>query len=78
MNWDDPTERFALIERVGHEEYNRLFAEHQKASVIATVAGHAIRPVGSRFGRLFAVGGTDRAFATQREAEQYARDNPVA
>lgn len=78
MDWDDPAERSALIERVGPQEYNRQFAEHRKSSVISTVAGHEIRPVGSRFGRLFAVGGTDRAFATQKEAEQYAKDNPVA
>lgn len=73
MNWDNPEDRAALIERVGVEEYNRLHAEHRKASVVATVNGHDIRPVGSRFGRLFMVGDTGRAFSTQPEAEAFAR-----
>jgi hypothetical protein len=77
MNWDDPADRFALIERVGPEEYNRQMAAHLEASTVSNVGGHAIRPVGSRFGRLFQVGATGKAFATQEQAEQYAKDNPA-
>jgi hypothetical protein len=77
MNWDDPLQRLALIERVGPEEYNRQMAAYHEASVVSRVGGHAIRPVGSRFGQLFQVGSTGKAFAELEQAEQFARDNPV-
>ncbi|WP_233854160.1 hypothetical protein [Paraburkholderia sp. HD33-4] len=76
MNWDDPAERAALAERVGPTEYNRLFSEHLDASIVEWVAGHAIRPVGSRFGRLFTVGNTGYAFRLLTEAQDYARNHP--
>ena len=37
MNWRDPAERFALIQRVGVTEYKRLHAEHMAKSVVETV-----------------------------------------
>jgi hypothetical protein len=73
MNWDDPAERASLIERVGIERYNRLFEAHRQASIVATVNGHDIRPVSSRFGRLYMVDGTGQAFATLDQAEAFAR-----
>lgn len=76
MNWDDPRDRGALIERVGVEEYNRLHAEHMQATTVSVVAGRAIRTVATRFGTLYAVGGTDKAFAELEQAQQHARDNP--
>jgi hypothetical protein len=72
-NWDDPTSRLALIEAVGADEYNRLIAEHHRRQTVATVNGHGIRIIGSRFGRLFMVDGTDRAFSTRDEADAFAR-----
>jgi len=72
MNWDDPTARFALVERVGAAEYNRQFRQHIAASTIDTVNGHAIRPTQSRFGRLFMVGNTGDAFYTLAEAKAHA------
>lgn len=78
INWDDPVERAALIERVGIKAYNAAQAAHNKATTIETVAGHAIRPVGSRFGKLFLVGGTGLAFSTFEEATAYAVANPNA
>lgn len=72
MDWNDPAARAALIERVGPAEYNRLAAEHDRSITVATVNGHRIRPVSSRFGRLFMVGGTGKAFATMDEAEGFA------
>lgn len=77
MNWDNPAERFALIERVGVAEYNKAHEEHIRQTTVATVAGHAIRRVGSRFGQLFQVEGTERAFKTIQQAEDFARENPV-
>jgi len=71
-DFDDPASRFALIERVGPDAYNNALAAHRAASVIETVNGHAIRPVGSRFGRLFMVGDTGTAFATLNEAHRHA------
>lgn len=76
MNWDDPTARAALAESVGAAEYNRQFAAHQRASTVATVGRHAIRPVQTRFGRLYAVGDTGTAFTTQAAAEEYAAVTP--
>ena len=77
MNWYDPAERAALIERVGIDEYNRLHAEHMRDSIVAVVNGHCIRMVGARFGRLFAVGKTDQAFRTLDEAIQSANASPT-
>jgi hypothetical protein len=73
LNWDDPAARLTLIESVGADEYNRLHAEHMRRQTVANVNGHGIRTIGSRFGRLFMVEGTDRAFSTQAEAETFAR-----
>jgi hypothetical protein len=75
INWNDPTERFRHIERVGVDEYNRQFQEHRRQSIVATINGHDIWPVNCRFGRLFMVGGTDTAFRTLDEAKKFATNN---
>jgi hypothetical protein len=72
MNWDDPVERYRLIERVGPAEYERLQAEQFKASTVATVNGRAIRPVGSRFGRIFIIDGAGVGFTTLEQARAHA------
>ena len=77
INWDDPEERAKLVERIGVKAYNEAFSRHIKQSSVTKVAGHNIRLVGSRFGKLWQVGNTGRAFSTRKEAEKYARDNPV-
>ena len=77
INWDAPEERSRLVERIGVEAYNEAYSRHIKQSSVATVAGHNIRLVGSRFGKLWQVGNTGRAFKTREQAEIYARDNPV-
>ena len=74
MNRDDPAEGFKLIERIGVDEYIRLVREHDRASVVATINGHEIWPVQTRFGQLYVVGGTERAFSTLAEAEACARE----
>ncbi len=76
MNWNDPAARLALIERVGPAEYNRQIAKHLGLSAVATVNGHAIRPVSSRFGKLFMVGDTGTAFQTLPQAETFAKQEP--
>ncbi len=77
INWDDPAERALLIETVGAEEYTRLHKQHLEEIVVARVCGHAIRPVMTRFGRLYQVGLGGTAFRTLAEAEAHARNNPV-
>jgi predicted helicase len=72
MDWDNPQERFALIESVGPDEYNRRMQKHMDDSVVSTVNGYHIRPVNTRFGRLFMVAGTGTAYQTLELAEQYA------
>jgi hypothetical protein len=77
MDWDDPAERFRLADRVGPDEYNRLFAEHMRASVVATVNGYDIRPVMSqRFGRIFMVDGTDTGYPGLEQAKDFASRQP--
>ena len=78
INWDDPTARAALIERVGPKGYNEAFEKHVKDTTVNTVGGHAIRPIGTRFGRLFQVGNTGSAFYKQEQAEEFAALNPVS
>ena len=77
-DFNDPSSRAAFIERVGPAAYNKAMEQHQAKSVIETVNGHAIRPVGSRFGRLFMVGGTGAAFATLEAARRHALATKVA
>jgi hypothetical protein len=72
MNWDDPSARLALIESVGHVEYNRRMDEHHKKSVLETVNGYNLSPVGTMFGRLIRIEGTDKAYRTIEEARTYA------
>lgn len=73
MNWDDPAERFRLAMELGPANYNEQFRIHLEETTIGVVNGYPIRPVsGGRFGRLFAVDGTDKAFPTQPAAEAHA------
>ena len=76
MNWDNPADRFALIERVGANEYNRLIKEHFRKSVVATVNGYDIRPVNSRFGRIYMIDGADRGYRTLEESKVFAATLP--
>ena len=77
MNWDNPEERYNLIMRIGADDYNKAFDEYKKSITIKTVGGHAIRPVNTRFGRLWECGTTGRAFASIEEADAYAAKNPI-
>lgn len=78
INWDDPESRLRLIERVGPKGYNAAFEAHVKATTLETVGGHAIRPIGTRFGRLFQVGNTGTAFATLEQAKEFAKSKPLS
>ena len=71
MDWDDASSRARLIEAVGIPEYNRQIEEHLKNSVLEIYKGRDIRPVGTRFGRLFSVGGTKMAFSTLEKAHEF-------
>ena len=77
INWDDPEERAKLIERIGLKAYNEAFTKHIEQTTVAIVAGHSIRSVKTRFGKLWQVGNTGRAFSTREQAETYARTNPA-
>ena len=69
-NFNDAASRAAFMERVGHDAYDAAPKAHMDASVIETLNGHGIRPVGTRFGRLLAVGSTGSAFRTIGEAHE--------
>jgi hypothetical protein len=72
-----PEGRYAASQSLGTEAYNERMREHIAQSCIETVNGYGIRPVTSRFGRLFAVVGTTRAFNTLDKARAYANGLPV-
>jgi hypothetical protein len=77
MNWDDPVERLALVERVGTDEYNRQMQEYQKTQIVEVTNGYAIRAVnGGRWGRLYQVDGPNVAFGTVLEARSHAESLP--
>ena len=74
IDWDEPTARFRLAEQVGLHRYAQLEAAYMRRTMVATIGGHAIREkTSSRFGRLFIVGGTGRAFRRLDQAKAYAR-----
>jgi hypothetical protein len=62
MNWNDPSARLDLVERVGTKEYNRLLEDHVRSTTKEVVNGWGIRPVQTRFGRLWQVSGTANAY----------------
>jgi hypothetical protein len=72
IDWTDPAAHNRLIERVGPDECNRLHAEWMARSTVATVNGHAIRKVQSRFGKLYQVGRTGAAFSAFEAAKNFA------
>lgn len=72
MDWNDPQARFALIERVGLKEYNRLIKEHLAKAVIETVNGHTIRVVHFRGCPVYMVDGMDRGSTSLEEARKIA------
>jgi hypothetical protein len=73
--WSDPAARLALLERVGADEYNRLQQAEWERNTVSTINGYPIRRlVDARWGPLFLVVGTGRAFAEQQEAERYAAE----
>ena len=78
IDWNNPAERLALIERVGIDEYRHLLEEHFKRTTEITVNGHAIRRIPSRFGELDAIGTTGRAFLSLPEAVNFAESYPSA
>lgn len=69
---DTPEGRLAAVEALGPEGYNRAMADKLVRDTVLTVNGHPIRTVMSRFGRLYAVGATGRAFGTLGEATTFA------
>jgi hypothetical protein len=66
VDFNDPVARAKHIERVGSEQYSRDLAAWVERSAVAKVNGWVIRPVQTRYGRLYAVG--DMAFRTYEEA----------
>lgn len=78
IDWNDPEARYRLGASIGAEAYARAQEAHFAATMVATVNGWGIRPVQCRFGRLFSVHGTGRAFSEQADAEQYAATLPQA
>jgi hypothetical protein len=66
INWNDASARARLIEENGIEAYTKAMRDHLDARL-------AVYPVTTRFGVLFAVKGTDMAFATRQQAEDFSK-----
>lgn len=71
-----PEGRAVAAEQLGHG-YNAAFAAWRESQVLETVAGHKLRPVATRFGRLIQVGDTGTAFRWIGEARDYAEAHPL-
>lgn len=74
VDWNDPASRARYIDQVGPDAYGEAQAKRFKDSTVSTVNGYGIRPVQTRFGRLFQVIGTEMAFSTLEESEKYASE----
>lgn len=74
IDWDDPAARARLIDRIGPQAYNAAIKAHHAKSVVATVNGYTIRPVMSRFGRLFQIDGLQVAYQTLEQAKAKAAE----
>jgi hypothetical protein len=75
MDWDNPDERARLAIRLGPHGYRKAFEEHVKNTTVAIVNGHRIRPVKSRFGRLYQIGTTNRAHSDLEQAKRIASEH---
>jgi len=75
MDRDNPAERARLAIRLGPQAYNKAFKEHVKNTTVAIVNGHRIRPVKSRFGRLYQIGTTNKAHQDLEEAKRIASEH---
>lgn len=71
-DFDTPEGRLAAITELGIDGYNAAMAAHIADTCIETVNGYGIRPVSTRFGRLFAVDGTTYASSTLDGARRHA------
>lgn len=77
MNWNDPQERLALIEKAGAIEYNRRLNQHCEDSTLAVVNGYPIRAINSpRFGRVYMVDGLGKGHSTLAGAKAMAERAP--
>jgi len=54
-------------------DYSRLLQERRARSTVMFVGGYPIRRIQTRFGDVYAVIGTNSAFATLAQAEAHAR-----
>lgn len=69
---DQPEGRLAAVEALGPEAYNAAMKAHVKASCAEVVNGYGIRPVATRFGKVYAVVGDDMGFSTIEAARTHA------
>ena len=77
IDWENSSERAALSESIGIKAYNKALKKHRKSITVNTVGGHAIRKIKTQFGLLYAVGETNKAFRTRKEAEDYAGKHSI-
>lgn len=76
MNLNTPEGRLAAAESLGPDGYNRAMKAHIENSFVEVVNGYGLRWVGSPFGRLCAIHGTDRAFLKIEDSRAYANELP--
>lgn len=70
-----PEGRLAAAQSLTPEKYDEAMRRFREKSIICTVNGHDIRLIeGGRFGPLYAVGDTDKAFTTMEDARLCANE----
>ncbi len=76
-DFSTPEQRSTLAESLGAEKYNEEIEKWFTATSVSVINGYRIRPVMTRFGRLFSVDGSNTAFQTLDQACKHACLLPV-
>lgn len=76
FDMSDPAQRAFLADKLGPEGYNKAMDEYLRRQTVVNVNGHDLRMVQTRFGTLYHVGTTPKAFSTLPEAIAYAQETP--
>jgi hypothetical protein len=72
MDFDTPEGRLDALNTLGPEEYNRRLTLHHREQVVETVNGYDIRKIGTRFGPVFQIETTSRAFSSLEDSRTHA------
>lgn len=78
IDLDSPEGRLAALELLGPVAYGVALEARNEGRRVATFNGYDVRRISTRYGQLFAVGSTGRAYISLEKAEAYAASLPPA